>query len=344
MMKKKLLKAALLGVFCFTTPTVADCHDSPCCPESCWDSCWDPCCDWCGDFEIGGEALYWRPLYCQWDFATQSDGGTGLVNVFSIKNHYDWGFRVFGSWTCDDFYVALSYLYYRSTDAKGLAVAFDSTSQFQVNDVSSFKADASNRYDHQNVNLRVGVVDRDPCKDIELEGWGLLRWVDIENRREVRALQSSQPGGVAAINRFRQKAEFWGVGLGLGGGAHYDLVCGLGFFGESSVMAIIGERRLPSQRTLEVNQPEEVVSWVYRNETCVVPGLDLRVGLDYTWCCDCFSITGLIGYELNYYWNALILGELAPGAGFPDSTEVTLPRSCRDIGFAGLVLGFSIGF
>ena len=199
----------------------------------------------------------------------------------------------------------------------------------------------------------LGFIDCDPCKDFQMEGYGLVRWVDLQNKRELRALRSSGAAGFAELVRFRETAEFWGVGLGLGGGAHYNLCGGLGLFGESAVMAIIGERKTPNLRTFSpstITGDVDLSSWNYSSETCVVPGLDFRVGLDYEWCCSCFTITGAIGYELNYYWNPMIIADLGPGETFPraagdgSTNASTLGRTCQDLGFGGLFLGLAVGF
>ena len=77
-------------------------------------------------------------------------------------------------------------------------------------------------------------------------------------------------------------------------------------------------------------------TYSYESNVYVVPALDLRLALDYSWQCGCADLVFELGYELNYLWGAL---------GTPVSLlQPAIRRACQDIGFAGPFLGVTAHF
>ncbi len=309
-----------------------------CCPDACCNPCWDPC-DWCGDFEVGAHALYFKPMHCAYAYAqtTNPAAPPNTVKIFDIKADYDWGFRVFVGYISDCTFVDVSYLWLETGDSQELDTAglpgiapIGVTAGTTIPRVRAFLG-----FDYQNVDIRIGQFLHRRC-GCDFNVFANIRWVDIERRNQVIA--TSFPGGVPGATSWRQKAEFDGAGLGVGSAGEFCVWRDVNFFGSFNFMGIIGDRKTP--RSVVVTDAGAVSTISWRSNTCVIPAFDFRLGLNYTWNCACTVVTLELGYEGNFYWNALEYQ-----TGVQNAAATTNPtRECHDIGFAGPFFGGRVMF
>lgn len=322
----------------------------------CWDSCrWDGC------WEIGAEALYWKSCGCGWQYGTVGEtGGSSPLHIdyLRLSPDYDWGFRIQGGYySCDACsFVTLDWIYFRSTDTikkthpVGSILATHPTA-LVVGDILANHAIVQDKFQYNRVNLRGGYYLYRGC-DVSFYALAGIRWVDIEDKRNAKLVQEvlnieddaiPQQEIVLTLNpgaRYREKSDFWGVGIEVGFGADYDLGCGFQLVGRVAGTTAVGRR---SHHIDIVQEADAFVSGPVfirtTTRTQCVPGLDFRLGFAYTYDCDCVSVTGEIGYESNYYFNALASRQLKPAV--PDHPEVL---ECVDAGFAGPYASIKLRF
>ena len=289
-------------------------------------------------YSIGAEALYWLPLKCELDWAyTSGTFGVALpdrLEVFSISPNYDWGFRVNGWAACGRCYGGASYLWYEADHTQCVERPFlvieGVASQTEI--FGRGRARLKERY--QNADLRFGRVLYNRC-----HSWAgafvNLRWSDIKETIFVEGLDGNSVPNISHDHR----PKFWGIGPGLGAEgrwAVWDCYGNLGIFGSINGMALIGERRVSHDELINTDQ-SIIVHWE-RSDT-VVPALDGSIGINYFYHCNCWWISLAVGYEINYLFEALVLSD-------NDRPAVSegIRRNCRDIGFAGIILGVQAGF
>ncbi len=340
-MKKLLMKLgiALVGVSCLVaTPGLsAQCCPDPCC-DPCCDPCWNDCFDWCdGEFMVGAHALYWRPYQCQIIFATRSVGPTN--NVTNRTNHqltadYDWGVRGFAGYNQDCTFVGISYLWLETDDTSTIrSAANDLLPIAIVGAQAASGARGHLRFQYQNVDVRVGQQLHKGCGcsfGVFVNG----RWVQLDRKFDVKYFADE-----TAASSYREKDELNGGAIGIGVMGEFCIWNGVNAFGEINPMAVIAERKNQTETTV-VQSTGLRINDIFPTLTSVMPALDLRFGLNYTWDCMCTTLVFELGYELNYYWTSLnqpaTLGATAAAApGF---------RACDDQGFGGIFFGGRVMF
>lgn len=297
------------------------------------------CCDqW--HYGLGADALYWKPLQCEFDFAF-AERSSDEFQVYTLSPTYDWGFRVQGWAGCNAIYTGASYLWLRSTSARGV---FDQARIFGIAPIAGFDrftgARAKICEQYQNADLRVGRILYHGCESW-LGAFVNIRWAKLEERREVTGINGFN------FNPFIYSFDpsFWGIGPGIGLEGRIGLWNCFGFFGGVNAMALIGERETPRDLGIQVNVAGTVPTGENRwgSTTTVLPGADLRLGIDYIWMCGCWWIDARIGYEINYYWKAFSGPYTDTGANSISPTD-GFQRECINAGYAGLIFGVSVGF
>ncbi len=324
-MKLRYLAIALaMGMILFGQTADAQCADR--CGNRCGscDPCWDNC-DWCGTFEFGADALYWSPMACSWAYGRLIN--VGAISMQSIKPDYEWGLRVFGLYTRNCFFAQLSYTWLETRNAtRRQDLLFPDG--FPVATILN-GAVAKLAYDYQNVDLRLGQYLHKTC-GCQFNLFGNVRWVEIEERRTLTGDSQVTPAPGPA--QLAYKAQFSGVGLGVGSGGEYAICGTLKAFGSINFMAIIGSRDNPTNQAQMTTQARRVD---YASHTCVMPATEFRFGLNYETTCRCLTTVWEIGYEVDYYWNALERVSQETGANV---------RNCIDLGFAGPFIGGRVLF
>ena len=315
----------------------------------------DPCC-YPGTFVAGVDVLYYKPTMCPWRFV-RAESADGLANNFrypSLKPDYDWGVRVFGGYTQGCFFAQMGYQWMRSKDT----VRAVRTSQeiggfgFVIGELlipganaGWNSATARLKLTYQNVDLQIGqsVIRKGGC---DWQVFGSIRWVYLEETRQLRGEGFESPSNTNPVTgKFDSISRFNGAGLGVGTRGDFNICGNLDAFGELNLMAIIGDRHLRKRRVVEFDG--EVFNFNYNSHTCIVPGSDLRIGLRFSMYACNATLVGELGYELEYYLNALE----GDRTSFIDITTTTDGRfaggsepACRDVGFAGPYAGLRFLF
>jgi len=357
-MKKLNVRAALAAATLLllgASPQVSadNCCNTTCCDNS---SCWNPC-DCCGDFEIGAHALLFQPSSCRYDFAERAGAapltpGTAVSHgtIGTIDPGLHWGFRVWGDYIQDCMFVGVGYQWLEAKNSGRLAgddlITLRDNPVGAVGAVSVLPADsASGRlfWRYQNVDVRIGGI-KSSCNG-EMYGFINARWIDLEHKRRLSSFGTTGTATVVETTQTgNDKAQFQGGALGLGFGGRRNLMCNFGVIGELNLLGVIGKRQTSADFTVDSKSTTAGVTTVthvayvpgYKSVTSVTPEIDFRVGLDYTWCCDCWTIIGEIGYEMDYFWDVFeVASELNPGLIRGNSWKTT----CDDVGFSGLFFG-----
>lgn len=123
--------------------------------------------------------------------------------------------------------------------------------------------------------------------------------------------------------------------------------CNFGLFGDLNVLGVIAQRRTTNvfAPNSSANNENNDTNLRYASDTCINPEIDFKIGVNYTYTCDCISLVGELGYEVDYFWNAFAFpkGSIAGGGGNP-ARFTNRFRRCEDAGFSGLFFGAHIFF
>ncbi|MBS0622053.1 MAG: hypothetical protein JSR80_03745 [Verrucomicrobia bacterium] len=317
-------------------PLVAD--------NCCADCCWNPC-GWSGDFEIGADAFYWKPMSCPLHYADRIfvSGTTTTVQVQELKSDYDWGVRAFVGYERGCTFAQLSYLYTNPTDHvksnQGAATAFNVIG-VPTQATAWSRGEAQLNWVYQNADLRVGHLlhRRSGC---QFGVFGNLRWAYLNNKEMIRGRSENDlvPPDIFSSTT-TVKAKFDGVGLGVGALGEFCIWRGLNVFGEFDVMGIIGQRTTPQVENINIATTTGTTITTtlsqFSSNISVIPALDMRLGFNYTYDCWCTTLVAEVGYEINYYWNAIDKPLFTTTSFVPDARN----RECSDIGFGGIFAGF----
>ncbi len=296
------------------------------------------CFDWCdGDFEVGAHALYWKPMHCALAFAQTTDAGPPQVTtVRDIKADYDWGFRVFAGYVQDCTFADASYLWLETGDPAELNTGILNISPVGLNSTNSPRTRAFLGFSYMNVDVRVGQFLHHQC-GCDFSVFANARWVHL--RRKNRNKADTFTGGFPGATSWVQRAEFDGGGLGVGTSGEFCVWNGFNFFGAFNFMGVIGNRKTNLSRLI-TNDTGGVTNIAWSSNQCIIPAMDFRLGVNYSWNCMCTTLIFELGYEGNYYWNAL---EFQRGvAGNPPTNNTA--RDCEHIGFAGPFFGARVLF
>ena len=300
-------------------------------------ACCDPWWNLCGDLEVGAHALYFTPITCPYVYASVESGVTnntvGQAQVIPCRP--EWGFRVFGNYLQDCFFAGVSYQWFEVTTTRSVVGNVRLTG---VTGSAQGRATGQESIEYQNVDVRLGQYILRGCRS-SLYLYGNARWVDLYLRRSARHALSNTNGEFREV---REKSRLEGGALGIGFGGDLDVWCNFGAFIEGNLLGVIARRSIKDVRFR--SQTSTVLSQIqqfYPSETCVIPEVDFRIGLNYTYQCGCWTVVGEAGYEVDYFWQAAALPEFA--IAITTTTGANLPL-CRDLGFTGLFFGARLIF
>ncbi len=336
-MRRKIMKLFGVSVACATLlsapPVAAQCR-----PRA--NPCAEPCMEWldlCGDWEFGIHALYYSPIACEFDYATTTQSGQGDP-VATINCQFGWGVRVFAHYLSDCKFANASYQWFGNTEKRsidGLGTVRN------LSGILAVRAQATVRTEYQNADFRFGqyLYRASGCN---LYVFGNARWIDLLRSRYTRAITAAP-----LVFNANDKSTLEGGAIGIGGGAEFNLWCNVGLFGDLNVLGVIAQRSTrkvfaPTDGTTNLSNRTQVS---YASDTCINPEIDFKIGVNYTYTCDCISLVGELGYEVDYFWNAFAFpkGSIAGGQGNP-ARFTNRFRSCQDVGFSGLFFGGRILF
>ena len=331
------------------------------------DECCQPDCNWrCGDFAVGVDGLYWKAMQCPFHYASEitmfESSGTparSAKNTYEIKADYDWGFRLHADYGINCSLFGISYLYYRTSErasreperSGGTPPNRLVPTNLPLNGTTVFDiVKGTMRLEYQNADFRYGQFLHRSC-DCNVYAFGNVRWVDLQREDTIEALEGTNQW------RFEREAEFKGVALGVGLGGRFHICNGFYAYGEINTMGVIGNTKTPKYVMFDgsaLNGDGAELTTNFSSPTCVIPALDFRLALNYTFCCDCVDAIIEVGYEVNHYWNALAfpndaiyrnvnIADIATD-GDAQLLDLNDTRGCHDIGFAGPYFGVTIQF
>lgn len=293
-------------------------------------------CFWEVPLEIGAEALYWKSCSCEWDYAvTIGVSPNDAATFLAVKPDYEWGFRIFGGTSsCDGCsFLTLDWAYWRSTTT---TTASDPNMRLTIPTglANLTKVRARERAEFNRVNLRGGYYLYRGC-DLQFYTYAGVRWIDIDNKRSIKVLESRTGTAGSAIN---SRSQFWGVGIEVGAGASYHIGCNVHLVTNIGGTTALGKRKFNYRRHLTSAVGARPFTFInpYPTHTVCVPGVDVRLGISYTYDCSCISLTGEIGYEHMTYFSVLTL----------ETVDNENPRvfKCWDFGLGGPYASLKLRF
>lgn len=301
----------------------------------------DSCCpDWCYDVSVGAEALYWKPCnqilrYGQFD---QNDISVSELTSTDHKSldlspDYAWGFRLFGTLSdesgCN--FTSLEWAYVSGTSSVTVKQG-DSRLLIlpMTNGADSIFARQRTRYNK--VSLKVG--HRFCGNDCTyLYGYAGGRWV------QARVSQFDEASGSQNLPQlYKTRTEFSGGGIEFGVGTHADLWCGFGLAGRAGLLGLVGKREYNMQVTTVISAPRVTNRTARSDHAACIGGFEVRLGIDYTYQCGCWWIKGEVGYETNYYLDALLFP-----AQMQESGSSSFSTS-SNFGIGGVYFGLTLGY
>ncbi|MBS0622056.1 MAG: hypothetical protein JSR80_03760 [Verrucomicrobia bacterium] len=138
--------------------------------------------------------------------------------------------------------------------------------------------------------------------------------------QEYTQLQATR--GPVPVGSYRQKVKFEGGGVGIGFENQWNLWCWFGMRAELAALALIGQQKTFFNVTTQASGNAYVN---FDSHTAVIPEIDAKIGINYTWYANKLAVIIEVGYEIDYFWKALLLS---------DNTNKAV-HSCENIGFAG---------
>jgi hypothetical protein len=284
-----------------------------------------------GNITAGIDVLYWKPcepnaIYARATNDTPSANPT-TVESLGLQPGYDWGFRLQVGYLdcCGDTFYNLSWIYLRGTDTSGPNGPFASLTIPIIPEATSSDTIALARLKHRynRVDLRAGHFAQRTCSyDTYLLG-GLL-YVNIEDHTKIEGIDFS---GVA---EFQGSSKLNGVAGELGIGGNFHLCGQFGCTLELGLFAGVGRRKLGWETLRETN----LINLDFPSETHCLTGYDFKVGIHYSCSARCVNTNIEIGWEQQYYFNALRR---------PTYTDESSSAS-HDVGYGGPYLSFSFFF
>ena len=332
-----------------------------------------------GGFKVGVDALYLQPTNSDLIYATNRNSfnnGTFPLNPpgdntfdrnLSVDPGYDWGFYAQVGYlfpcTGNDLTVGYTYLHSHGTasavapGADGLgfsgspAIIVSPLSQL----ITTFLGDAilfataqsKAKFDLDAVDLEGGQRFTTGAYDMRM--FAGLRYAKIDH-----SLQTFAQVPLGAPLGFRVNAlddsqifqsQFKGIGPRIGVDGRYCLNGGFGIDANLSTVLLIG--RVDSNYSAQNNFIDDdgvvtTTNFAVANgsETRVVPVLEAKLGVDYTYILNCRSKSSLTfeaGYQASNYFNAV--DHVAVLTTVTDPPSVASQNTNSDVGFDGIYVG-----
>lgn len=252
-------------------------------------------------WDVGVYALYLKPSYND-GAGFHSVRTTGVSTVFHEHDpDYDWGFKLEASYhfgTGND--LNLNWYHYDNSDSHRRTGDF-----VLLNDDVAFASHQtiiSPEWDA--VNLEFGQhVDFGEFKNIRFHGG--FQYARIETDVKTKGVDANN----VTYSR-KSSSEFTGFGPRVGADMSYDLGNGLAMYANSAVALLAGEH---DYKAAASNSVAGLTSSVHaESDTVIVPELEAKAGLKYTYAMAQGELTLDGGWMWVDYINAQRTGALAP--------------------------------
>lgn len=280
-----------------------------------------------GGLTFGLAGLYLRPSRTQLDYALvypESLTTFRLIDFASgrfenVKPDYHWGYsaNIGYRFPCSGNDVRLGYTHYNKDDDD----RFFRSNEF-VQDVGIGLVDASVSTtvsgritsEYQTVDLDFGQHLLYGC-DLKMRFLGGVRYADLDQQLNTAFIEAPESSltGIVVDSHTHQKTSYEGVGPRLGLEAAYNIGCGFGIVGQLDTALLVGDTdsRFSSDQVISlVNVTSFTLSRSirYQQHTRIVPNIDGRLSLDYSYrLCSCprSRFTVEAGYYVNRFFNTV---------------------------------------
>jgi hypothetical protein len=315
-----------------------------------------------GGFKIGVDALYLRPTNTHLDYATvvttQANFAGGYDYNKSVTPSFDWGVyaQIGYLFPCTSNDLTLGYTYLRTNDSDELAAPAPSVNgttatsngavsvmplSFLANDGFA-SAEAKAKFTMNVADLETG--QRFTTGSYDMRMFAGLRYAKIDVTRTVAAAPFALNGVTSGVNTDYSgdqelKSKFNGLGPRIGIDARYCFNSGFGLDANLSTALLAGRTKSNYAANVIENDDGTVTTTSFgthgSDSTCLVPVVEARLGLDYTYINGCTKSSTLVfnaGYQATNYFNA---------SGKPpiDNTSFVNGRETNDVSFDGPYLG-----
>lgn len=251
-------------------------------------------------WDLGVQALYLRSLL-------DSDMAYGLLpnstNVEQINLGWDWGYKIEGSYhfsTGSD--LTMNWTHYSSDGSVGsfVGLAPDVIPIFPAA-LLPYQVFTTNLFDQ--VNLVMGQhVDMGLLKNARF--YGGMQYADIRYDADENYSQLTPTMvaiGVTGLSQYR-KSDFNGIGPVTGIDYSYDLMGGLSVTANGAASLLYGTSRFATGFLLSNGL---IYASSYATRKAMVPGLEGKLGLNYSHEMAQGQVNAQIGFQALNYFNAL---------------------------------------
>lgn len=284
-----------------------------------------------GGFILGVTGYYLRPTWTCDDlsFAVITDGINTFVDEIDTK--YDWGYGINAGFIipCSAIDIGLSFFHFDNTcHSKSVGITsavntfnFPLTDPAVIEPLNSHDASARMRYKIDQLGLAVGQFINFGCRFTAHPFIG-ARWAQLERRLTTTFGQSSTVTTTETIIQtqdlvFNENSRFNGIGPMAGMDSSYCLGCGWGIVGHFDAALLVGNTKESTNIVVTqitdlpgsvIDSADDFVELSPDHEQHVVPVIDLKLGLDYTFIFHCNSNSSMTleaGWMSSYYFNSV---------------------------------------
>ncbi len=278
------------------------------------------------DFQVSADALLWQLQEDGLTYAVETTPSTGTptptvadapVGANSIKQKYNWGFRIGLDWTMshDNWDIALDWTHLisnrhgNSTAAAATATAAANVLVKTQGFVSSAGTPLSFTSAKANYHNRLDQIDLNLGREFFISKWVTLRpffglradWLH-QRLRSSYVVPSTSIAGVTTPSQTQatdQRNKWWGIGIESGLNTQWNLCGGFSLYGNVATAIEYGLQKLSLTESGVVNAAFSSSYHICR------PILDLQLGLgwDYNFCEDGFHFGLKLGWENHVYFD-----------------------------------------
>jgi len=296
-----------------------------------------------GGFKVGVDALYLRPTNSDLNYATVIEPNSSFTSGFQrnayVDPSYDWGFyaQIGYLFPCTGNDLTLGYTYLRSDETDSVVAGTAGTIGVLplafVIDGPFGSAVGKSKFNLNVVDLDGGQRFTTGAYDMRM--FAGLRYANIDHHLQTLANPTSVDG-ISGNQEF--KSQFRGLGPRIGVDGRYCLSSGFGVDANLSTALLVSH--IDAHYDGATTSDGTTTQFESKNgtENRLVPVLEAKLGVDYTYIMDCRCKSALAfeaGYQATNYFNAVDHARAVDSSG----TEFAYQNTTSDIGFDGIYLG-----
>lgn len=279
-------------------------------------------------WQIGAQALYLQPRYTGYNqFGTLSNAPLGeaptQLAFQSVDDAYRWGFRVEGGYHfrgVSD--INLNWSHYHATTNRGVIVVPTGSSftDSENNAYAAGRISTSRQPTWDSVNAELGQM-------VQLSQYNNIRFHGgVQYARINTQVALSEPDVTDSTTSVTQALTYSGFGPRLGLDMSYLLHSSLAMYANGAMSLLIG----PNQFRDTGVGSHNTLQWVTGSSTAIIPELEARLGVKYTYI---MTPQSELLLDIGWMWNNYFSSQVNNHA--TDTHE-------SDFGLQGLFLGIII--